>query len=651
MARNWAIAIGINQYELLQPLRYAKADALSIHQFLVEEAKFDCVLLFTDDSPPVNGASTRPSRSSLRRWFANIFDQPFLGDGDNFWFFFSGHGIRHGERDYLMPLDGDPQDVAESGIAVNEVTERLRRSGADNVVLILDACRNLATRSGAGIGAQTAQQSKQTGVISIFSCSPNQYSYEIEPLQQGAFTKALLEGLGIQERCATVERLNQYLEHRVPEIVSSYYPGSRQNPYTIAEPISKSHLILMPQYRTLQDAATLKLDAYKAETERDFTLAEQLWIRVLAVSSADMDAIAAIKRIAHERLTQPGSATTPPPNQGGKISSTGTNSAFQAEMERSPSVSPSESPPQTNPSLLTFEFDAATRIATTQSQPSGFLGLGSKLVTEFEIQRTRKQAKYYVEDLGNGVNLEMVAIPSGTFQMGSPEGELERSENESPQHSVTVPPFFMGKFAVTQAQWRAIAALPKINLDLDPDPSYFKGDDRPVERVSWHDAMEWCDRLSRKTNRKYRLPSEAEWEYACRAGTATPFHFGETITTDLANYNGEDISSLSPKGISRKTTTPVGSFKVANAFGLFDMHGNVWEWCADHWHKNYQGAPKDESVWMRDNAVERAERLLRGGSWDYGPGLCRSAYRDKFRADYTYQSVGFRLVCPFPWTE
>ena len=152
----------------------------------------------------------------------------------------------------------------------------------------------------------------------------------------------------------------------------------------------------------------------------------------------------------------------------------------------------------------------------------------------------------------------------------------------------------MGKYPVTQAQWRFVAAqLPQVNRELEIDPSRFKGDNLPVETISWLDAEEFCQRLSHHTGRLYRLPSEAEWEYACRAGTTTPFHFGETISPEFANYNGEYTYGNGEKGVYRKQTTPVGSFQVANPFGLYDIHGNVWEWCADDWHKNYQGAPSD----------------------------------------------------------
>jgi uncharacterized caspase-like protein len=304
MANNWAIAIGINQYEFLQPLKYAKRDAELMGEFLRNEAKFDRIFLFTADSPPVNGKSTRPFRANLLKILREIFAAPFMKDGDNFWFFFSGHGVRHREQDYLMPLDGDPEDVEHTGIPTHLITNYLRSCGADNVVLILDACRNGGKKSGEGIGRQTEAEARQTGVISIFSCSPDQYSYELEAIEQGAFTHALIEGLGIRGRCATVERLNQYLENRVPDLVSQHLERVRQTPYIIAEPLRRSHLILMPQHASLADIATLKNDAYHAQTDENWNLAERLWIRVLAAASGqDADAIRALQKIAVERHT------------------------------------------------------------------------------------------------------------------------------------------------------------------------------------------------------------------------------------------------------------------------------------------------------------------------------------------------------------
>jgi len=255
----------------------------------------------------------------------------------------------------------------------------------------------------------------------------------------------------------------------------------------------------------------------------------------------------------------------------------------------------------------------------------------------------------FTEDLGNGVNLEMIAIPGGTFTMGAPETEPQSHDNQRPQHLVTIQPFLIGKYAITQAQWKAVAKLPKIGFDLKPDPSYWKGNNRPVEDVYWYDAVEFCARLSENTGHNYRLPSEAEWEYACRAGTTTPFYFGETINTNQVNYEGQ----------YQKHTTDVGSFPP-NAFGLYDMHGNVMEWCADPWHDSYyNGAPTDGSVWDENSSDNRYKnylnyllvctndfkrsRLLRGG-W-YRTDAPSSTWRMGCRAWGDGGCKGFRVVC------
>jgi len=267
------------------------------------------------------------------------------------------------------------------------------------------------------------------------------------------------------------------------------------------------------------------------------------------------------------------------------------------------------------------------------------------------IRREQRLGRYFTEDLGDGVTLDMAAIPGGNFIMGSPEGEEGSQSWERPQHQVTIQPFYMGKYPITQAQWQRVAQLPQVNHKLEPT-GWFKGGNRPVQSVSWYDAVEFCARLASLTKRDYSLPSEAQWEYACRAGTTTPFHFGETLTTDLANYNGDYTYRDGPKGIYRKETTEVGGFSVANAFGLYDMHGNVWEWCLDDWHNNYGGAPTDGSVWLdgNDNLSQRkGEAVLRSGSWITYPVYCRSAFRyldiRSVRSDSYHTAFGFRVAC------
>ncbi|REJ48828.1 MAG: TIR domain-containing protein [Microcystis flos-aquae DF17] len=270
------------------------------------------------------------------------------------------------------------------------------------------------------------------------------------------------------------------------------------------------------------------------------------------------------------------------------------------------------------------------------------------------IKKESKQSQYFSEDLGYGITtLEMVAIPGGTFLMGTEGEEIERLVNkfnwegyrrERPQHEVTIKPFFMGKYPITQALWEEIASRTDLEVDLylDPFKARFDSDRRPVGKVDWYDAIEFCARLSKLTGREYRLPSEAEWEYACRAGTTTPFYFGETITGELANYRASETYAEEVKGEYRKETTAVGQFPP-NAFGLYDMHGNVWEWCADTWHDNYDGAPTDGSAWIEKGNDNRSP--MRGGSRCNNPDSCRSAYRRSLNRLDDDSGSGFRVVC------
>jgi len=257
------------------------------------------------------------------------------------------------------------------------------------------------------------------------------------------------------------------------------------------------------------------------------------------------------------------------------------------------------------------------------------------------INCRKAQARYYVEDLGGGVGLDMVEIPGGTFMMGSPANEQGRGKDERPQHKATISSFYMGKYEVTQAQWRAVAGLPKVAMDLNPDPSYSRGDDLPVDNVSWDEAVEFCARLSRATGKTYRLPTEAEWEYACRAGTTTPFSFGETITPELVNYNGHFPYGSGVIGANRNGTMPVGSAGYANGFGLYDMHGNVWEWCQDLYSKNYSS--QSPSVDSKGQNTE-TRRVNRGGGWNCSARLCRSAVRSRGAPGDRSIVLGFRLA-------
>ena len=258
----------------------------------------------------------------------------------------------------------------------------------------------------------------------------------------------------------------------------------------------------------------------------------------------------------------------------------------------------------------------------------------------------QSQTEGFTEELGEKVALDMILISGGSFLMGSSK-EQGSGDLEKPQHKVDISSFAMGRYPVTQAQWKIVASMPQIEHSLKSNPSDFKGNKRPVEQVSWQDAIEFCQRLSQHTGRIYRLPIEAGWEYACRAGTTTPFHFGEMISTDLANYDGSETYGEESKSEYRRETTDVGSFPP-NAYGLHDMHGNVMEWCADHWHYNYEGAPFYGQAWL--DGGDSYQRVVRGGSWNYYPAGCRSAARNYASPADRDNRIGFRVVCVFRGT-
>lgn len=284
---------------------------------------------------------------------------------------------------------------------------------------------------------------------------------------------------------------------------------------------------------------------------------------------------------------------------------------------------------QSKPAQPEFEFEF---VKVRLVKESGFLGIGGG--TKIELDRKKGKVQYIRENLGNGVTLDLVKIPAGKFSMGS-----NKYSSEQPIHDVSIKEFWMGKYAITNAQWYAVMGTKPSDLS----DVKFQGENQPVINVSWDDATEFCKKLSQKINKKVRLPSEAEWEYACRAGTTTDFHFGETITPELVNYDGNYPYGDALKGEYRQKTVDVNFAKFSpNAWGLYQMHGNVWEWCEDVWHENYNGAPNDGSAWLTGG--EQNRRALRGGSWDNDADLCRSAYRNWVIADFRNDVIGFRVV-------
>jgi eukaryotic-like serine/threonine-protein kinase len=247
------------------------------------------------------------------------------------------------------------------------------------------------------------------------------------------------------------------------------------------------------------------------------------------------------------------------------------------------------------------------------------------------IDRQPGSAQYLRASLNEQIDLDLVLIPSGTLMMG----DARHHSDEQPIHQVTLPSFYMGKYPITQAQYQAVMGE-NANVGL--------GLDYPIEHVSWDDAIEFCTKLSQLTSKAYTLPSESQWEYACRAGTDTAFYFGDTITPELVNYQGNYPYGGAPQGENRGQATPVGIFPP-NALGLYDMHGNVWEWCLDSYHASYQGAPTDGSAWVDPSLPDRdLKRVMRGGAWDYVARGCRSAVRCSLAPGVRVNGCGLRVV-------
>ncbi len=261
------------------------------------------------------------------------------------------------------------------------------------------------------------------------------------------------------------------------------------------------------------------------------------------------------------------------------------------------------------------------------------------------VETIKGETQRFVEDLGNQVTLELVAVPGGCFTLGNTvSDESESYDNERPPMRARVFGFYMGRTEVTQAQWREVASWPKVERDLPPSPSRYTGDDLPVDSITWDEAVEFCRRLTKRTGRPYRLPTEAEWEYACRAGATGLFAYGAVLLPTLENYDGSLPYRDEPAAPPRKKPTPAGSLGV-NAFGLADMHGNVREWCLDTYTSRLTGIHAQGAPVRNIRQEEWAQhRTIRGGSWASLPDGCRCSIREGLHREELLTTLGFRVV-------
>lgn len=614
-SKRWALIIGVDQYESqrITPLIGAVNDARRLAEALIEHAGFprDQVIVLTTGQ---TASELKPTRNNILERLANL--NGVVPHDGLFFFAFSGHGVEANNRGFLLPSDAVTAEKNErllerTAVSVSDVQDEIFAAGVRQVVVLLDACRN-DPRPGKGGGENLMSNSfdfelrnqSVEGVITFYATSPGLRAYEDSVNKQGYFSYAFIEGLkGAAANSngeVTLERLANYLKEKVPFYVKRDLGAQRrQVPRIVVENYGAEKLVLA--MTTPPPRPPRPIDPYAGEEEAwqivRNTRNPELIRDFLKEFPSGRYAVAA-------RLKLKDLDSLPPAPEP------------VASATRYARVSGNK--PLVTMSFTTAKVDANAKVTLIPNQT--VLG--------------------YVEQLPNGVRLEMVEVIGGPFTLGASASEEGRS-NEGPQQRVTVSDFYLGKHEVTQGQWKAVmGGLPLGMSDLR---SEFKGDELPVVLVSWDDAKEFIAKLNKLTGADYRLPSEAEWEYAARAGSKRQFAFGETITREVANYWWADSSSLGIMRIKKPLEHPmkVGSYP-ANAFGLYDMHGNVWEWCEDNWHGSYQGAPNDGRAWV-DMSNKASSRVVRGGSCLSDAALWRSAYRVSYSPDTRNGDLGFRL--------
>jgi formylglycine-generating enzyme required for sulfatase activity len=680
MASKHALLIGVSSYgEGLTPIPSARLDVEALAQVLRDPQlggfPHDQVVVLQD-----------PQRTPMERAVAELFAN--RDPEDLLLLYFSGHGFRDNQRQLLLSCSesinskqGKPE--LYSTVRARDVQAYMQASKSQRQLLILDCCFSGAFADGMAAkddGAIDLEAFGGKGKAVLTSSASIETSSAPEAGDGlSMYTRFLVEGIStgaadLQRRgFVDVKDLHNYVESRLQELAPTMSPqliatgagreiwlsrvprDSRVDYRQKVEELAKrrrgvinkaGRMILhkmradLPEYEQISDEQAEQIEAevlgpwreYAKKMEEFEALVAELVTEGQGLSALDWQDLHDLQ--AHVRLAEPdlieifakhGIAANP-------------LLALASDQSDRSAVYPAGSSPVQDVSggqeLLVLSVETA--LVVKARADSGELA--------WRIDKRPLQVQGHQERLADGVELTMVQIPAGSFLMGSPADELGHYGDEGPQHQVQLQGFFMAQTPITQAQWREVAGWQKLHRDLNPNPSHFKGPNRPVEQVSWKDVIEFCRRLSQRTGCHYSLPSEAQWEYACRAGTITPFNFGETINSELANYDATDAYGDGPKGLYRRETTDVASFP-ANLWGLHDMHGNVWEWCLDQWHANYNGAPQDGNAWLNLNVNKHNDRLLRGGSWGDHPGSCRSACRNPPRPGDVFSSVGLRVVC------
>ncbi len=626
IGEKWALLIGADDYQALGKLEFCGDDARALGDVLRSYAGFENVAVLTDDAPE---SGNRPTHAAIRRRIAGIAD--LAGPDDTLLVFFSGHGITKDGRGYLVPVDGD----ADNAISMDWVRSTLLSSEAERRMLIIDACH-------AGSGAKgisgIVPDFAAPDLVMLMSSDADQVSYPNADRTHSIFTEKLLDGMrgeaAGEDVYITVSGLYDYVSREMRRW--SFSTGRSQTPVlyperppdiSLARLVDRKELEKRERLHIAQTAAERRRIHFDALTEginfqREGKVleAEAAFQRALTVpgyedaeeASERLEKVqpAARKKRAYDTYLSDAKAAYERAEEtnDGDLWRILRDTAQQAIGTGYEDVSDAEK-------YLMKAQEALLPVTI----PDGLIVKTNSVSVITPEGKKMKEINYFV----NSIGMKFTKIPPGEFMRRG--GGRVRLTNS----------FFVGATQVTQQQWEAV---------MGDNPSHFEGEDRPVENVSWEDAKEFCKKLSElEPGLEYRLPTEAEWEYAARAGSANAFYTGRRITTEQANFNGRHHPH---DGLYRGETLPVGTFPP-NAFGLYDMHGNVWEWCSD-WYDDY---PRDEVVNPTgpESQVTRLirsdyGRVMRGGSYRHSHRHASFEFRYQRPPEYSHGTVGFRIV-------
>lgn len=619
--KKYALAVGISVYKdpEITDLPFAAPDAEEVGLCLREVCGFDTVRTL------VTGGEKEPDHVNIVDALHNL--APLLSQEDLFLFYFAGHGIQTKTGAHLLTANSRIHMPQLASLSMAVLAECLGYMEAAHRVLILDACRNDPHK---GMGdadnllkaefsrdivamAKTSVQGVAPATCVLFSCSEGERAYEWPDQKHGAFTHYLLEGIrGAAfdgQRRLTIQNLGRYVEEHVPRWAEKFGTPRPQTPW--GQQLGSWQEIALADIEPCAQSVTVAT-ARKGHTE---VVEQARWHIETVPAGAKVSIDGHLAGIAPVSLSL----------SAGEYQILAEKDGYKPWKRRKPFDGLQNAvlriQLQAGSGDLAEAFFWMALAKAQEVQRAAAEELGTPLTTEV--------------DCGNGVKLPLILIPAGRFLMGSPPGEEGRFRNEGPQHEVTISrPFYMGRFPVTQVQWGAVMARNR---------SRFKGDNLPIEKVPWEKACEFCRKLSVTNGREHRLPTEAEWEYACRAGSAGRFCCGHSDSI-LGQYAWYDTNSGGE-------THPVGQ-KKPNAWGLYDMHGNVWEWCHDYYAKKYYGESPSSNPTGLSHSYWRDiwhGHVVRGGSWHVNPTRCRSSYRN---GEYTVDleaTNGFRVVVSIPY--